>query len=626
MPPLYPSGHSHERFVRRLAFVGIVAALLGIGLVTRMGWLQVLQAHRYAALARGNRIRVMPLAPTRGLIYDRNGKLLAENEPTYELTVVPDQVKNLPKTLRRLGRLIHLTPKDLSDFRHLRATKQSFQPIPVKTDLTPREVARFAVNRQKFPGVDVHAALKRHYPKGTDAAAVVGYVGLISPHDLKRLDASQYSASAHVGKTGIEWQYERALHGQVGYRKVEVNAAGRPVRTLSEKPPRPGDDLYLTIDDRLQKAAFKALGDRRGAVVAINPQNGSILCLVSKPSFNPNAFVNGISPKAYHALLHGSGKPLVDRALRGRYAPGSTIKPFLGLAGLYFGTLKPSTTIYAGPTFTLPHYSHVFHNWDPYQHGKQTLEQAIIRSTDTFFYQLAQKLGIERMHAFLNRFGFGDKPPIDIPGALPGVNPSPAWKRRTRGKPWYAGETINEGIGQGYFQITPLQLASATATLAAHGRRFRPHLLGAVRDTTNDQVTHIPADPLARLTLPEPADWNYVLNAMHEVITNPRGTAHRIDHGLDYEMAGKTGTAQVTSIYHSDFAKEENIPPAQRDNALFIAIAPLKHPSIAVAVVVEHGGGGATAAAPIARKVADAWMHGDDKPENAGDKHVSHPH
>ena len=626
MPPLHPIGGGHERYARRLALVAVIAALLGLGLLTRMGWLQIRQAHRYAALARGNRIRVVPVAPTRGLIYDRNGKLLAENQPTYELTVVPDQVKNLPATLKRLKHVVHLTPQDITDFRHLRASKQPFQPVPLKTDLTPKEVARFAVNRQKFPGVDVRATLKRYYPKGTDAAAVVGYVGLISPHDLKRLDPSQYSASAHVGKTGVEWQYEKVLHGRVGYRKVEVNAAGRPVRTLSEKPPQPGDDLYLTIDDRLQKAAFKALGKRRGAVVAINPQNGAVLCLVSRPSFNPNAFVNGISPKAYRALLHGSGQPLVDRALRGRYAPGSTIKPFLGLAGLYYGTLTPSTRIYAGPTFTLPHYSHVFHNWNPYQNSKQTLEQAIIRSTDTFFYQLAEQLGIGHMHAFLERFGFGRKPDIDLPGALPGVNPSPAWKERTRGKPWYEGETINEGIGQGYFQITPLQLASATATLAAHGRRYPPHVLDAVRDGSSGAVTKIPKDPLGRIALPEPADWNYVINAMHEVIEDPHGTAHRIARGLDYSMAGKTGTAQVTSVYHSDFAKEQNIPPAERDNALFIALAPIQHPTIAVAVVVEHGGGGATAAAPIARKVVDAWMHGDDKPETEPDGHVSHTH
>ncbi len=612
-----PFGTHRQRYSRRLVTVGIFAALLGAGLAVRLAWLQVAQAPRYAALARGNRIRVMPLAPTRGLIYDRNGTVLAENVPTYELSLIPDQVGNVATTLKRLGHILTLTPENLEDFRRLRAAKPPFQSIPVKTDLTPREVARFAVNRQKFPGVDVHAALKRYYPAGTDAAAVVGYVGLISAADLRRLDPSQYSASSHVGKTGVEREYEQILHGQVGYQKVEVNAAGRVVRKLSVTPPHPGANLYLTIDDRLQRTASDALGDQRGAVVAVNPQNGAILCLVSKPSFNPNLFVNGISTSAYHALLHGSGQPLVDRALRGRYAPGSTIKPFLGLAGLYYGVLTPTSTIYAGPTFTLPNYSHVFHNWDPYQNGPQTLEQAIIHSTDTFFYQLAERLGIGHMHAFLARFGFGKVPPVDLPGALAGVNPSPAWKERVLGKPWYLGQTIIDGIGQGYLQVTPMQLAWATATLAAHGRRYQPHVLQAISDGATGKPEDVPPDPLGSITLPEPADWNYISNAMREVITNPAGTAHGIDKGLNYPMAGKTGTAQVTSIYHSDFAKERNIPLAERDNALFIAFAPIKHPTIAVAVVVEHGGGGASAAAPIARRVIDAWMHGDDNPENA---------
>ena len=626
MAGLPPFGGGRERYSRRLAVVAVAAALLGAGLLVRLAWLQIFQAPHYARLARGNRIRVVPLAPTRGLIYDRNGTILAENVPTYELTLVPDQVNNVAATLERLGKIIDITPQDLENFRHLRATKRGFQPIPVKTDLTPRELARFAVDRQDFPGVDVDATLKRYYPPGTAAEAVVGYVGLISTNDLKRLDPSEYSATARVGKTGAEWQYEKLLHGQVGYQKVEVNAAGRAIRVLSTTPPRPGDDLYLTVDDRLQKAAFEALAGQPGAVVAIDPRSGAVLCLVSSPGYDPNRFVNGISSRDYKALLDSPHDPLVDRALRGRYAPGSTIKPFIGLAALYYGIIKPSSKIYAGPTFMLPNYSHVYHNWDPYQNGKQTLEQAIVRSTDTFFYQLADRLGIDRIHAFLERFGFGVKPPIDLPGALAGTNPSPAWKMRTRGKPWYRGETINAGIGQGYFQVTPLQLAWAAATLADHGRHMRPHVLGASVDRATGKRAPFRPQPLSTVSVPEPADWDYVLNAMHEVITNPRGTAHGIDKGLDYPMAGKTGTAQVTSVYHSDFAPEQNIPWKLRDNALFIAIAPIERPTIAVAVVVEHGGGGASAAAPIARKVVDAWMHGDDMPESPEKTDVPRPH
>jgi len=618
MPRFSPIGFDHRHFQRRLVLIAIIAGLLGGALIARMAWLQLIEASHYTALARGNRIRVLPIAPTRGLIYDRNGTLLAENLPAYELTLTPDQVPHIRATLKRLGTLVDLTPNDLKNFDHLRQLKKSFQPIPLKTDITPDELARFAVNRQDFPGVDVRATLKRYYPGGTDAAAVVGYVGLLSAQDLQRLDASEYRASAHVGKTGIERQYEKMLHGKVGYRQVEVNASGRILRTVSTTPPVPGKTLYLTIDDRLQKAAFKALDGQPGSVVALDPRTGAVLCLVSSPGYDPNQFVNGISTRDYQSLLNRPHDPLVDRALRGRYAPGSTIKPFIGLAALYYGIIKPSSTIYAGPTFTLPNYSHVYHNWDPYQHSEQTLQQAIMRSTDTFFYQLADELGINRTHAFLKRFGFGVKPPIDLPGVLAGINPSPAWKMKARGKPWYRGETINNGIGQGYFQVTPLQLAWATATLAAHGKHLRPHVLASSMDRATGQRTPTLDQSLDTITLPQPADWNYILNAMHEVVANPRGTAHSIAHGLDYPLAGKTGTAQVTSVYHSDFAPEQNIPWKLRDNALFIAIAPIKNPTIAVAVVVEHGGGGASAAAPIARKVIDAWMHGDDKPETTG--------
>lgn len=609
MARFVPFGGGRERYTRRLIFVSIVAGLFGLSLIARLAWLQISQAPYYTALARGNRIRVLPIAPTRGLIYDRNGRVLAENVPTYELTLTPDQAGDLAATLAQLGKIIPLSKQDLDNFHRLRATKQPFQPIPVKTDLTRQELARFAVNRQSFPGVDIEATLKRYYPANTDAEAAVGYVGLLSPADLSRLDPSEYSASSRVGKTGVEWEYEQLLHGKVGYEKVEVNAAGRTVRVLSRKAPKPGDDIYLTIDDRLQKVAFRALGDQVGAVVAIEPYTGAILCLVSKPTFNPNIFVSGISLGAYQTLLARPGDPLFNRALRGRYAPGSTIKPFLGLAALHYGVLTPSSTYFAGPTFRLPNYSHIFHNWDPYQNGYETLAQALVRSTDTFFYQLADKLGIERMHAYLSRFGFGKKPPIDLPNALPGVNPSPQWKKRTYQKPWYQGQTIINGIGQGYLLVTPLQLAWATATLAARGHRYAPHVLLGVKNPATNRRLITENDPLSPIVLPSRGDWTYVINALRQVIESPNGTAHSIAEGLDFTMAGKTGTAQVTSIYHSDFANENDIPPAQRDNGLFIAFAPVDKPQIAVAVVVEHGGSGGRAAAPIARKVVSAWLN-----------------
>lgn len=613
--------------------VAVIAALLGAGLVARLAWLQITQSSHYASLARGNRIRVLPTAPTRGLIYDRNGRILAENVPTYELTLIPDQVKHIGETLARLGRIIKLTPQEIKDFNGLRATKRGFQPIPLKSDLTQRELARFAVHRQDFPGVDVRAALKRYYPPGTDAAAAIGYVGLISQSDLSRLNAGEYRASAHVGKTGVEREYEQLLHGEIGYDKVEVNAAGRTVRVLETHPPEDGDDVYLTIDDRLQRIAYRALGNHAGAVVAIQPATGAILCLASKPGFDPNAFVNGISQTDYDALLKRPGDPLVDRALRGRYAPGSTIKPFIGLAALYYGVLTPSTTIYAGPTFRLPNYSHVFHDVNPHQNGKVTLAESLVRSIDTFFYQVAQQLGIKNMHDFLSGFGFGERPPIDLPGALAGVNPSPAWKERTMHQPWYPGDTVNNGIGQGFLLVTPLQLASAVATLAEHGKRMRPHILGAVVNSGNRQKISVRPDLLPSITLPNSAYWDYVVNAMQEVITSPHGTAHNIAKGLAFSIAGKTGSAQVVSVYRKESVKLADIPPDQRTNGLFIAFAPIKRPEIAVAVVVEHSGYGNQSAAPIARKIIEAWLkeNGTASGKNPGnrptnDKHVPHPH
>lgn len=619
LPPL--GGPGHEHFARRLMIVVIIALLLGLGLVVRLAWLQIVENSHYSALARGNRIHIVPVAPTRGIIYDRNGRVLANNVPTYELTLTPDQVPDIAATLKRLKKLIGLTSDDIANFHRLRAAKKNFQPVPVKTDLSPGGLARFAVRRQNFPGVDVHATLKRYYPKETDAANVVGYVGLISRRDLKRLNPKEYRASAHVGKTGVEREYEKALHGKIGYSKVEVNAAGRRIQVLETHPPQAGEDIYLTIDTRLQQIAYRALGEHAGAVVAIQPDTGAVLCMASKPGYDPNLFVNGISHKAYRAMLKRPNDPLVNRAIAGRYAPGSTIKPFIGLAALDYGVLTPTSTLFAGPTFRLPHYSHVFHDWNPYQNGYETLSSALTRSIDTFFYAVAQKLGIHKMHAMLAQFGFGKKPPIDLPGARAGVNPSPAWKERTQHKPWYPGNTINNGVGQGYLLVTPLQLASAAAAIATHGRRMRPHIVEASVNSTTGKLTRVKPKLVQAIELPDSAYWSYVVNALHQVVANPRGTAHRLAKGLKYPMAGKTGSAQVVSVYHKESLKLKNIPYAERVNGLFIAFAPVAHPEIAVAAVVQHGGVGARSAGPIARAIIKTWL---DKhpPENQPQTHT----
>ncbi len=622
MPPPALPFTKHPHYRRRLLIITTIAALLGIGLITRLAWLQIYEAPRYAFLAQGNRVRLIPIAPTRGLILDRNGRVLAENVPTYELTLIPDQVKNLKQTLMQLKPIVNLSPQDIEDFHRLEKTKRPFQAIPLKVDLTTRELARFAVNRQNFPGIDIHATLKRFYPPGTAAAEVVGYVGLISPADLRRLDPAQYGASSHVGITGVEWEYEKLLHGRVGYRKVEVNAEGRTVRVLQTRPPVPGETLYLTIDDRLQKIASRALGQYPGAVVAIQPGTGAVLCLVTSPSYNPNLFVNGISAKAYHRLITAPAHPLVNRAIHGQYAPGSTIKPFLGLAALEDGILRPQTKFYAGATFKLPNDSYIWRDWNPHQNGEVTLKQAIIQSIDTFFYQLAQRMGIKRMHTALARFGFGVSPGIDLPGARKGVNPSARWKMQILGKPWYEGDTINSGIGQGYTLVTPLQLASATAALAIQGLRYRPHVLAAtINPKTGKRVPYRPI-ALPPIQLRSRSYWAYIIQAMHEVIESPYGTGHLLAKGLNFSMAGKTGTAQVTSTYRNDFAANSRVPFKLRNNALFIAFAPVKHPEIAVAVIVEHGGSGGRAAAPIARDIISAWLQQHPPVE----KHVSHPH
>lgn len=624
LPPLDKDARRH--YAHRLTIVVIVAVFMGLGIAARLVWLQVVEAPHYTALARGNRVSIVPIAPTRGLIRDRTGRVLAENMPTFELTLTPDQVPDIKATIKRLDKLVGLTPDDMDDFENLRKTRKPFQPVPIKTNLSSSELASFSVQRQDFPGVNVHATLTRHYPTDTNTAAVVGYVGLLSQDDLKRLDPSEYRASAHVGKTGVEGEYEKLLHGNVGYSKVEVNARGRKLRVLETNPPVAGKNIRLTIDTRLQQIAYHALGTHAGAVVAIQPATGAILCLVSKPGYDPNAFVNGISRAAYNKLLQNPEEPLINRAISGRYAPGSTIKPFIGMAALHYGVITPTTTIYAGPTFKLPNYSHVYHDWNPSQSGYETLSSAITRSIDTFFYKLAQKLGINKMHDFLAQFGLGKKPPIDLPGARAGVNPSPEWKMSTLGKPWYPGETINNGIGQGYMLVTPLQLAMATAAISMHGKLMRPHVLKSIENPVTGTRKTVKPEQLNQIQLPERGDWDYVVHAMHQVIASPHGTGHRIADKLEYPAAGKTGSAQVVSVYHPESMDLEEIPYEQRVNGLFIAFAPVKQPEIAVAVIVQHGGVGAHSAAPIARAIISTWLEKhppQTAPSGKPVKHVS---
>jgi len=593
----------------------IIIALMGMGalmlvLFARLMYLQVYGYQHYSSLSQQNRVRLAPVAPTRGLIYDRDGHVLAENIPAFRLVVTPEQVPDLDKTLQRLQNLVKLRQTDLERFHEAVQHSRRFEEIPLKLQLTDKEVARLAVNRHRFPGVEVKAHLMRYYPYGRLTAHVIGYVGRISEDELQHVDAANYRGTSHFGKTGIERFYESVLHGQAGVERQETNARGRILETISRDPPTPGRDIHLTLDMNLQRVADRALGDQSGAVVAIRPDTGEVLAMVSKPTFDPNLFVNGISTKDYHALRAAPHKPLFNRVLRGQYPPGSTIKPFIALAGLNTNTITPTHTVFCPGYYQIPGASHRYRCWKRWGHGEVNLTQAITQSCDVYFYDLAYNIGIKQIHDNLAPFGFGSPTEIDLPGELPGILPSKAWKRHNKGESWYHGETVITGIGQGYFLITPVQLAQATANIANHGQRLRPHLLDYIGGPTDASAASPPQVNGKPIQMDREQDWDVVTHAMEEVVHGAHGTARRIGQDIDYHMAGKTGTAQVYGLPRDSGAEqdEDEIARELRDHALFIAFAPVAHPKIAVAVIVEHGGGGSTAAAPVAKAVIDAYM------------------
>lgn len=598
-----------RHFLGRALIAGLVAALALSAVVARLVYLQIVHRDHFATLSENNRLRIEPVTPTRGLILGRNGVVLARNIPTYALEVTPEQVPDLKQTLTALGKIIHLRPVDLQQFHELMRTKRPFQAVVLRGDLSDAEVARFAINRQRFPGVDIRARLKRDYPLGAVASHVIGYVGSISRADLAKVDPSQYSGTSQIGKIGIERAYENLLHGSVGERHVEVNAQGRVIRTVAEQPPTPGSDLYLSIDARVQRVAYGALGTHTGAVVALDPSTGEILAMVSKPGYDPNLFVGGIDRQSYSRLRDNPAQPLFNRVLRGQYPPGSTIKPFMGLAALYYGVTTPSTRVFCPGHFKLPNDPHIYHGWKRWGHGWVDLRDAITESCDVYFYHMAVKLGIDRIHDFLRRFGFGQSTGIDMMGELDGLVPSPKWKMAETGHVWYPGETVIVGIGQGYLLVTPLQLAMATGVLAAHGKRFRPRLLHAIRSPLTGVTLDADPQPLPPVTLHDPKNWSRIVSDMINVVDSIHGTAHRIEKGARYTIAGKTGTAQVYSIDPDEKLLDgSDIPKSLWDHALFVGFAPAEHPRIAVAVIVEHGGHGGSTASPIARAVMDAYL------------------
>ncbi len=595
-------------FNERAAIAFALTLLLLFIVVARLVYLQIFSHEHFSTLANENRINIIAIPPTRGLIYDRNGVLLAQNLPSFSLEVVPEQVKDMETTLSELQDLIALTENDIQRFRKLLRQKRPFNSIPLKFHLDSEEVARFAVNRYRFPGVDIEARLIRNYPLGKLAVHAIGYVGRINEQESQTLDPANYSATRFTGKTGAEKSYEDLLHGKVGYKNVETNALGRILREMNRTPPVPGQNIFLTIDINLQKIAENALQNRRGAIVVISPETGDILSLVSMPGYDPNPYVIGIDSKTYFELQNSPDKPLFNRALQGQYPPGSTIKPFIGLAGLEYEKLNINTTSFCPGWFSLKGDDHKYRDWKKGGHGRTDLNKAIIESCDVYFYDLALTLGIDRIYEFLNNFGFGHKTGIDINGEASGLLPSQQWKRSRRNEPWYTGETLITGIGQGYLLTTPLQLATTTATLANRGIKRQPHILYATQPPDSDNLVTLEPVILGTIALENPEHWEQIITSMKRVVHSVRGTAHGISRKTHSKIAGKTGTSQVFGIKQDEKYVKEEVAARLRDHALFIAFSPPENPRIAVAVIVENAGSGSSAAAPIAAQIINYYL------------------
>ncbi|MFO8045828.1 MAG: penicillin-binding protein 2 [Halomonas sp.] len=591
--------------VRALLAVVLIFAMTGL-LMGRLAYLQVVQHEVYSTRSEKNRVRVEPLPPTRGLIYDRNGVLLAENRPTYNLTLVRERVDDLDNTLSLLVELLELPDKEAEAFRLRSGQRQRpFQPALLMSDLDEDQIARVSVNRHLLPGVEVEAQLLRYYPDAEVMAHALGYVGRINAEELATLDTGRYAGTHFIGKTGVERFYEEELHGQAGLRKVETNARGRVLRELGRTDPVPGQHLTLTLDTQMQKLAYKLMDGRRGSIVAIAPQTGEILAMVSAPGFDSNQFVTGIDVASYRELQENLDLPLYNRAIRGHYPPGSTIKPFLALAGLAEGEITPDRTIHDPGFYQLPNDSRRYRNWLRWGHGRVDMERSIAVSNNTYYYSLAHDLGIDRLHDNMSAFGFGQRVGHDVFGESTALMPSRDWKRGRFGQPWYPGETLSVGIGQGYWQVTPLQLATATAMLANRGQWVKPRLASRIGDTpVPERVPETPPD----IEIPNDTWWDRIFSGMEKVLSGHEGTARRTGVGLEYRMGGKSGTAQVFSLGQDQKYNAEELAERLRDHALFMAFAPLEDPQIAVSVIVENAGGGSTHAAHLARAMTDAWL------------------
>jgi penicillin-binding protein 2 len=604
-------------FEQRAIAAVVIIATLSLLIVGRLVWLQVVRYGYYTDLSQGNRVRIEPLPAPRGIIYDRQGLILAENQPAYQLELVPEQVPDLDATLQGLVRIGLLDADDVDDAKRTVRSRRPFDSVPIRLHLSESDMAAFGVNRFDFPGVDIRTRLARSYPQGETAVHALGYVGTISAADLARIDREAYAGTSTIGKVGIEAAYEDPLRGRNGSREIMVNARGRSVEklgtlqaALQTRPGEPGKDLFLTLDLEVQRVAEQAVRDQRAAIVALDPNNGDVIALVSRPGFDPNLFARGLTRTEYAALNENPDRPLFNRALRGTYPPGSTIKPVVALAGLTHGIIEPDKPFFCIGYFSLPGSSHRFRDWRPKGHGAVDLRSAISQSCDPYFYSLSNQLGVRRLNAFLGQFGLGKPTGIDIGGEKSGILPSPEWKKtafkQRSAQVWFPGETVIFGIGQGYMTSTPLQLAHMTAILATRGKNFEPRLVRAMRDPRTQRVTELAPAPLPPLQAASAEHWDLIIDGMRAVMEG--GTATRSAAGAPYSIAGKTGTAQVFSVAQNARYNESAIAERLRDHAWFVAFAPIEAPRIAIAVLVENGRSGSGTAAPIARAVMDAYL------------------
>ena len=618
---ILPKGEQQDEatLVRRASYMAFLLGLLSLVLLARLSYLQLMQHDYYAGQALGNQVQGRKVPPRRGIILDRNGDVMVANRAGFRLTLVPEQVDDIAHTLDRLSNSGILDPEEQPGLLESSKRSQPFEAIPIRTRLTDDLVARFAVVRHQFAGVDIEGLLLREYPLGSAGAHGLGYVTAVSSEDKERLEPAEYAGISHIGKTGVEGSYEDYLRGVAGDESVVTNAYGRPLSRTRELDPEPGADLILAMDRNLQAEAYAAMDSRRGAVVALDPNDGGVLALVSSPAFDPNDFVAGMNQDAFADLNRDADRPMFNRAVRGAYPPGSTIKPMLAFSALVNGHREAGHTINCWGRFRLPGSSRVFRDWKRQGHGSMNLHDAVAQSCDVYFYRLARDIDVEGLNESLVQFGFGTPTGLDMTGEAAGIVPSRAWKRANFSdpaqQPWFAGDTVVAGIGQGYLTVTPLQLAQAAAQLATRGRRYKPRLVEAVRDPASGELLRMPPVQTANLA-PEAAEhWRTVVDSMVAVVHGPQGTARATGARLDFRVAGKTGTSQVTALPQDDEEIPEEVEERFRDHSLFVAFAPVHDPVIAIAVIVENGGSGSGAAAEVASRLLTAYLAGNAPPD-----------